>query len=231
MLSTEIAACHSVSLCWAPVAPRHVHLQGFMSADPLKLRVSPSSPTSHGLQALTGVLELVEIWEQLLQRIRARDERIQVFKMLFWLWTNFTAFWESAFLSDHLVQAALGFPFLFLDFLFAWLLLFNLAFCSALQGAGDWGQRGQSSWERSGIAKRCLSQWVVLILEVQEGEEVRSQQLVIGCDCWPTLLLITLLLHYSGPSSQQLGLREEQENKAVDCKIRARTKPLEPERD
>lgn len=70
MLSTEIAACRNVSLCWAPVAPRPVHLQGFVSADPPKPRVSPSSPTSHELRRLTGVLGLVEILEQLVQSVR-----------------------------------------------------------------------------------------------------------------------------------------------------------------
>lgn len=60
MLSTEIAACCDVSLRWAPVAARRVRLRGFVSVDPLKPRVSPSSPTSHELQRL-GVLSLVEI--------------------------------------------------------------------------------------------------------------------------------------------------------------------------
>lgn len=54
MVSTEIAACHSVSLCRAPVAPRCVRLQGFVSAHPLKPRILPSSPTFHELQRPTG---------------------------------------------------------------------------------------------------------------------------------------------------------------------------------
>lgn len=56
MLSTEIAACRSVSLCWAPVAPRRARLQGFVPADPPKPHVLPSSPTFPELQRPMGAV-------------------------------------------------------------------------------------------------------------------------------------------------------------------------------
>lgn len=63
MLSTEIAACCSVSLC-RPL--QGMRFWGFASADLWKPQVLPFSPTSHGLAGLVG---LVEIREQLKQSI------------------------------------------------------------------------------------------------------------------------------------------------------------------
>lgn len=136
MLSTEIAACRSVSLCWAPVAPRRARFQGFVPADPPKPHILPSSPTFHELQAPMGAVraggnlraarakpkDRRRASLTLLQDAASIMDQFCSFKTALFCWTACCRLcWgSSARAFFHHLTSAL-----------------KLAFCSALQRAGD----------------------------------------------------------------------------------------------